>query len=552
MNTKKSKRMYLPDILLTLLLLCCGALVPLASAAPLQVTVAPAGAGTLSLSQYGSDQVMLTATPSDGYLFSGFTGWSGGSTGGDPQLSLALTANFTALQDLASPGTLAVTPGHLAASGAAGGPFSPALFSYTLQNTGASALQWSAAASAPWLALSAAEGSLAPGASSTLTVSLNGTAGGLGAGYYTGALRFSNRTNALGDTVRPASLIVTDQPGEIAIVTDGGSFSPVLTVDAGARVLWSWADGTSSSSPSPMKNFGTQGVRVNRLSVTPWSALKRINLGFGAEDGGDETIEQIPAQSVLAVSGLEHVAPYLQKWLSSRVPIASLNFDNFVNLDTIECYHSSALVQVSLHNTPKLSRACFEECKLGALDFSESPALSDLRGAVNPYPWVNFGATGARMWHICTKDSQFVRNLPPMTQFPQLRELFIWNNNQSGALTTSSTQLTLVLVSHNHYTSADFSGGFALENGWLDISDNQLSSLKISGCPGLIALFAENNALGGDAVDSVLETLDSLGRYGGYLDLQGNSPPSAAGLQHAESLRQRNWTVNLDPQESAR
>jgi hypothetical protein len=109
-----------------------------------------------------------------------------------------------------------------------------------------------------------------------------------------------------------------------------------------------------------------------------------------------------------------------------------------------------------------------------------------------------------------------------------------------------------VLVSHNHYTSADFSGGFALENGWLDISDNQLTSLKVAGCPGLIALFAENNALGADAVDSVLETLDTLGRYGGYLDLQGNAPPSAAGLQHAESLRQRNWTVNLASQESSR
>jgi len=65
-------------------------------------------------------------------------------------------------------------------------------------------------------------------------------------------------------------------------------------------------------------------------------------------------------------------------------------------------------------------------------------------------------------------------------------------------------------------------------------------------------LLNSDRLLGSDAVDSVLETLDSLGRYTGYLDLQGNSPPSPSGLQHAENLRKRNWNVNLDSQESLR
>ena len=549
MQTMKPKRITITNVLkAAFMLLCCAhTLYSVAVAAPLQVTVAPAGAGTISLLQSAPDQATLTATPSEGYVFSGFSGINGTDS------SLLLIANFTSQQQNVSlPGTLAVSAGLLASSGAAGGPFTPATFSYILTNTGAASIQWGATAAVSWLAISASGGSLAPGASTQVTVTLTDAAGVLGAGYYTDGLRFSNLTNALGNTVRPVSLIVTNRVGEITFVTNGDSFSPVVTVDSGANVLWSWADGTSSNSPAPVKNYGSSGVRVNRLSVTPWSALKRINLGFDADDGGDPSLERVAAQPVIAVSGLELAAPFLQQWFSSRTQITSLNFDNFANLDTIECYQASALAQVSLHNTPKLSRVCFEECALDALDLSESPALSDLRGAVNPYPGIYFGGTGARMWHICTKDNQLVRSLPPMTQFPRLRELLIWNDNQDGALVTSSPDLTLVLASHNRYTSADFSGGFSTGNGWLDLSDNRLSSLKIGGCPGLIALFAGNNNLATDAVDSILETLDSLGRYSGYLDLQGNAPPSAAGLQHAESLRQRNWELVLATPEASR
>ena len=540
------KQINLAIILIVTFLLICGTL---AESAPLQVTVAPSGTGTLTLSQSGTDQVTLSATPAQGYYFSGFSGLSGlsgGTNGTDSQLSLNLTANFSALAtSVGQSGSLSVSPGLLAASGAIAGAYSPTYFTYSLSNPGSSTIQWSAAVSAPWLTLTSSGGSLPPGASTTLSVTLTDLAWGLGTGYYTATVRFSNLTNALGDTVRPASLVVADRPGEIGIVTDGESFSPVLTVDAGARVLWSWADGTTSSSPAPSKNFGSSGVRVNRLSVTPWSALKRINLGYDASDGGDPAIEQLPPQSVVAVSGLEHVAPYLQKWCSAYSGIVSLNFDNFVNLDTIECFHASGLVQVSLHNTPKLSRACFEQCQLGALDFSESPALADLRGAANPIPGVNFGPIGTQVWHICTRDTQFSQSLPPMIQFPQLRELLIWNDNQTGALTTASPQLALVLASHNRYTAADFSNSFVSGNGWLDLSDNQLSSLVLNGCSSLIHVAAANNNLQTDAVDSVLETLDSLGRYTGYLDLRGNFPPSAAGLAHAANLRQRLWVLDL-------
>ena len=323
----------------------------------------------------------------------------------------------------------------------------------------------------------------------------------------------------------------------------------MLTVDPGAQVSWNWADGTTSSLPAPVKAFGSPAVRVSTLSVTPWSALKRINLGYDGSDGGDLAIEAVPPQQVVAVSGLEYVAPYLQKWCSSYVPIASLNFDNFVNLDTIEAFGETQLTHVSLHNTPKLARACFESCALTSLDLSESPALSDLRGAANKYSNINFGTIGSKAWHICAPDNLFTGNLP-VAQFPQLQELLIWNDNQNGPLRIASPSLTRVVAHHNSYTSADFSGAFTAHNSTLEIGDNKLVSLNLAGGAGLISVNASNNLLQSDAVDSVLATLDSLGAYAGILDLTGNSPAGVGGLAHAESLRQRKWTVNLAPQEA--
>jgi autotransporter-associated beta strand protein len=119
--------------------------------------------------------------------------------------SLLLNITSTSL----TAGSLAVTAaGGLTSSGFVGGPFSPDSVVYTLTNPGQTSINWTAAKTAPWVNISAASGTLAAGANTTVTVSSNTTADSLGAGFYSDTVTFSNTTNATGDTTRGVALTV--------------------------------------------------------------------------------------------------------------------------------------------------------------------------------------------------------------------------------------------------------------------------------------------------------------------------------------------------------
>jgi PKD repeat protein len=106
--------------------------------------------------------------------------------------------------------TLAVTPlPGFDSAGPPGGPFNPASQNYTLSNVGSNTLNWVAAKAANWLNLSAASGTLAPGASTTVTVSINSNANSLAEDSYSDTITFTNTTNGIGNTTRAVNLYVT-------------------------------------------------------------------------------------------------------------------------------------------------------------------------------------------------------------------------------------------------------------------------------------------------------------------------------------------------------
>ncbi|MBI5834124.1 MAG: hypothetical protein HZB16_17655 [Armatimonadetes bacterium] len=345
----------------------------------------------------------------------------------------------------------------------------------------------------------------------------------------------------------------------ITFTTEGDSFAPVLVVEGTPAIEWTWSDGGTSREARPTKRFGTAARRTHALRVTPWSALRRINIGYDAGDGGSGEIERVPDQHVSAVTGLELVAPTLGQWCSSYNQIPSLEFVNFAQLDTIECFLSGKLTSVTLRNLPRLKRACFEDCDLRELDLTQCPALEDLRGAQNAYSTIAFGRIGAQVWHICVRDNPQMTDqkvFADLAQFPRISELFIWNDNQAGSIRIPATHPengVALLADGNHYESLDLSGALrnAKSTASVAFRGNRLRQVKLDGCVQITELMLENNLLPAEQVDALLVAMDKLGRgrenipdwTKPRIDLRGNAAPGEAGRAAMARLAAKGWTV---------
>lgn len=357
-----------------------------------------------------------------------------------------------------------------------------------------------------------------------------------------------------------------EAPREIVFTTQGSSFEPLIEVDDGATVRWTWADGTTSAEANASVDYGGPGARKNGLLVTPWSALRTIDIGYDGGDGGTLSYETYlkADQHVSAVDNLDLARDSLVIWCSSYNNIPLLDFSGFGKLETVECYYSNSLYLVNLDGTPALKRACFEDCDLISLDLTGCPNLEDLRGAVNDYPTIVFGPSYPNLWHICVRDNGSAltdRDIFATTAaFPAIRELYIWNDNQSGALRVPATGEGRVEIAAdgNGYASADFTGALAdeTETGVVYLRGNRLASVTIAGCDQICSLDLADNELPQGQVDSVLAALYGFGRptaddagiaFAVDLSGTGNAAPGADGLAHAASLTARGWTVTVNP-----
>jgi hypothetical protein len=97
------------------------------------------------------------------------------------------------INTLAPPDTLVMLPiAGLNFSGPGGGPFDVTSQGYSLTNTGSAVLNWSLGSDVSWLSVSSASGTLSPGATAGIMVSLNAAASNLFVGSYTGHMLLTN------------------------------------------------------------------------------------------------------------------------------------------------------------------------------------------------------------------------------------------------------------------------------------------------------------------------------------------------------------------------
>jgi hypothetical protein len=345
-------------------------------------------------------------------------------------------------------------------------------------------------------------------------------------------------------------------PQEIVFYSNGSVFSPVIVVEGTADVLWTWDDNSTSNSLTPSKNYGTAQLRKNMLKVTPWSAVKRINIGYDAEDGGNPDFELVANQFVSKVENLELVAPYLREWCSSHNQLTSLDFSNFINLETIESVLSQSLQTVTLTNTPKLKRVNFVINGLTSLNLGTNPLMEQIIVSSNKFTDVTLPAQPGNVWSLVLLDNPQLTNqniVNDLSNYTNISNLAIWNSNQKGALIIPKTSLTRwvgIRAYDNQYTSVDLRG--SLQNpelaGLLEMQNNKLTSVEIAGCHQIKTLDLSNNLLSSEMVEHVLKQLDEFGPTitPRKANLSKNNPITAQGKIYKANLEAKGWEVIVD------
>jgi PKD repeat protein len=184
-------------------------------------------------------------------------------------------------------GQLGVSPGTgLNSSGLVGGPFSPGSQIYALTNSGGATLSWTASETVDWLTLSATNGTLAPGAGTSVTVSINADANNLTAASYADTVAFTNATNGAGNTTRAVSLTITSVVGQLTVTPSsgfvsggppGGPVSPIsqtytLTNVGGVALDWTANNSTTWLTLSATSGTLASGASTN-VTATINSAI---------------------------------------------------------------------------------------------------------------------------------------------------------------------------------------------------------------------------------------------------------------------------------------
>ena len=160
---------------------------------------------------------------------------------------------------------------------AASGAFTPSSATYTLTNSGTRSMNWTAAKTATWLNLSSTGGTLAAGASATVTASINtANANALSAATYSDTISFNNTSNSAGNTTRAASLII----GTNSIpATPALTALPAYSQGSSKTIRWNSSFGATSYTLQVAANSGFTTILSSQTVTTPSVTLSNLASG---------------------------------------------------------------------------------------------------------------------------------------------------------------------------------------------------------------------------------------------------------------------------------
>ncbi|HEY5695514.1 MAG TPA: hypothetical protein VIQ80_01635 [Candidatus Saccharimonadales bacterium] len=353
----------------------------------------------------------------------------------------------------------------------------------------------------------------------------------------------------------------------VRITCTGTSFAPVVALRAGstATVSWTVEGGATTTGLSPTITLpgGTSYVdfNVSTSGVDTFGDVTVFNLGYSdADDVGTYMIGPSYNLAAQPVTGLQSVnlMTNLQIFCAAHTNLTgAVDFSGMSALQHIECYLAK-ISSINLTGCTSMVRLCLEQNSLSSIDLNPIAAhVYDIRLATQTTGTLTFTpltAPLANAYHFCVRD-QVIINHPTVAQLPAIQQQWTWNTNQTGAFAPASTALSSVMAYGNWYTSVNVANLMTTGYSTLDVHNNNLTSVNLTGCTGLWNINLSNNNLSTAQVDTILTTVNSWGtNWGvgfGILNLGGNRPPSAAGEAAKTALQGRNWTVTTETLTSA-
>lgn len=242
--------------------------------APTAGTLTPGASSTVTAFINSSAAALAAGTYNDTVTFANTTVGADGAGSTTRPVSLSIATG---------PGILSVTePTAFSYTGPRGGPFTPAAgVTFTLSNTGGAAIDWTVEVLENWLEPTPQKGTLAPGASVTVTVSAGDMARALIAGTFQNTLYFSNKTNGAGNMTRDSQITVTATPA-----------TGPLTVSPASAVTISGAKGgpfLPATFDFTLGNTGAEPLIWEYTGDSGWANAPETKSGTLAANGGSAT-----------------------------------------------------------------------------------------------------------------------------------------------------------------------------------------------------------------------------------------------------------------------